>query len=79
MCLKGSAAETEEVKFLCIAIYKFLLRSQLPSQLAHTNQMSDGFCDFTWPLGTSQELGLAINPVKLCPIVKFGGEITLKI
>lgn len=49
------------------------------SQTTATNQMSDGFCDFTLPLGTSQELGLAINPVKLCPIVKFRGEMTLKI
>lgn len=48
VCLKGSAAEIEgKVKFLCIAVCKFLLCSQLPSQLAHTKRMSGSFCDFT--------------------------------
>lgn len=46
-------------------VCKFLLHKQLPSQLAHIKWVSDGFCDFTLPLGTSQELDLAIRSFKM--------------
>lgn len=63
MCLKGSAAEIEgKVKFVKC---KFLLHDQLPSQLAHIEWMSDGFCDFTLSLGTSQGLDLALSSFKI--------------